>query len=202
MTTERNNHRSSPMDKSGTKIEPKAASGRKHEKNETQLRSETRPTLALSNVAVDQLPAAIPEMSVVKEMYGMKTGPGAVGILMSALNALGIKGAAYRDFVLAMGAELEPKDAIEAMLVTQISVLHASMMDASQKVWDAPNLATREAYDRIVNRLARTYAVQLEQLRRYRSESPHVVKVERVTVNAGGQAIVGNVSPRGGDREE
>ena len=50
-------------------------------------------------------------------------------------------------------------------------------------------------------KLTRSYAVLLEALDRHRGKGqPQVVRVERVTVEAGGQAIVGAVSRRGGGR--
>ena len=53
-----------------------------------------------------------------------------------------------------------------------------------------------------MNRCARTYAQQIETLRRLRSEPNQVVRVERVTVQDGGQAVVGNVSRGGGHGEK
>jgi hypothetical protein len=49
-------------------------------------------------------------------------------------------------------------------------------------------------HERALNRLARTYAAQVEALKRYRSKGEQRVIVERVTVNEGGRAIVGNVA--------
>jgi hypothetical protein len=49
------------------------------------------------------------------------------------------------------------------------------------------------------NKLVRSYAVLLEALDRHRGKGrPQVVRVERVTVDAGGQAIVGAVAQGGG----
>ncbi|MCR8724549.1 hypothetical protein [Frigidibacter sp. ROC022] len=163
---------------------------------------DVRPTTALNGLPTTDLAEATPDNHILKKIFNTKTEVGALGLLMTTLNGLGLKGALFRDFVLAMGAELEPKDAIEAMLVTQMGVTHASMMEASKKAWDAPDVTAREAYDRIMNRLARTFGMQMEQLRRYRSGSSQVVRVEHVTVNAGGQAIVGSVHSEGGGREK
>jgi hypothetical protein len=44
------------------------------------------------------------------------------------------------------------------------------------------------------NKLARTFAAQVEALKRYRSSGEQTMRVEHVTVNEGGQAIVGNVT--------
>jgi hypothetical protein len=53
------------------------------------------------------------------------------------------------------------------------------------------------------NRLVRSYTTLLETLDRHRGKGqPQVVRVERVTVEAGGQAIVGAVSQGGGDERE
>ena len=45
-----------------------------------------------------------------------------------------------------------------------------------------------------MNRLARTFTTQVEALKRHRSVGEQKMTVERVNVNEGGQAIVGNVS--------
>jgi hypothetical protein len=50
--------------------------------------------------------------------------------------------------------------------------------------------------ERAFNKLARTFAVQVEALKRYRTGGEQKVTVQHVTVNEGGQAIVGSVSPR------
>jgi hypothetical protein len=49
--------------------------------------------------------------------------------------------------------------------------------------------------ERVFNKLARTFAVQVEALKRYRTGGEQKVTVQHVTVNEGGQAIVGTVSP-------
>ena len=48
------------------------------------------------------------------------------------------------------------------------------------------------------NKLSRSCAVLLEALNRHRGKGQQKVTVEHVTVNAGGQAIVGSVQPPGG----
>jgi hypothetical protein len=53
------------------------------------------------------------------------------------------------------------------------------------------------------NKLSRTYAVLLDALNRHRGKGQQLVRVEHVTVQAGGQAIVGHVeTPGGGDRSK
>ena len=48
------------------------------------------------------------------------------------------------------------------------------------------------------NKLSRTYATLLEALNRHRGKGLQKIVVERVAVQAGGQAIVGAVSSQGG----
>ena len=66
-------------------------------------------------------------------------------------------------------------------------------------------MATRDragavTYEQMLNKLARTFATQVETLRRYRTGGQQNVRVEHVTVNEGGQAIVGNVGGGRGKR--
>ena len=56
------------------------------------------------------------------------------------------------------------------------------------------NIRQQDSAERAFNKLARTFAAQVEALKRYRSGGEQTVRVEHVTVNEGGQAIVGNVS--------
>lgn len=61
-------------------------------------------------------------------------------------------------------------------------------------------MATIEQQDsaqNALNKLARTYAAQMDTLRKYRNGGQQNVRVEHVTVNEGGQAIVGSVSNGG-----
>ncbi|MES2847369.1 MAG: hypothetical protein V4747_20305 [Pseudomonadota bacterium] len=157
-----------------------------------------RPTLALNGLDLGAIVTAGPTNEMLKLIFGVKTDPAALGLFLTTLTGLGLAGAPFRDFAFAMGAEMEPGNAFEAMLVAQIAVTHSAMMAASQQAWDAPSIEAREAYDRIVNRLARTCLAQMEQFRRQRQGNAQIVRVEHVTVNEGGQAIVGNITGKPG----
>jgi hypothetical protein len=54
----------------------------------------------------------------------------------------------------------------------------------------------------MLNKLARTFAAQVEALKKYRSAGEQTIKVQYVTVNDGGRAIVGNVKQGGGGTEK
>jgi hypothetical protein len=49
-----------------------------------------------------------------------------------------------------------------------------------------------------LNKLMRTFTAQMEALRKYRTGGEQKVTVQHVHVNDGGQAVVGNVSHKGG----
>ena len=59
------------------------------------------------------------------------------------------------------------------------------------------NIPQQDNAERAFNKLARTFAIQMETLKRYRTGGRQTVTVEHVTVNHGGQAVVGNVSHGG-----
>jgi len=114
--------------------------------------------------------------------------------IQAAGNALGTSGALYRDLLAIIAVELEPRDAIEAMLISQQVAPHVAMMSLSGKVIDAASLQWREGIEQPMTRLSRTFLAQTDALRRYRSKAQPTVPVERVTVNDGGHAIVGPVT--------
>jgi hypothetical protein len=58
------------------------------------------------------------------------------------------------------------------------------------------NIPQQDSAERAFNKLARTFAAQVEALKRYRTGGGQTVRVEHVTIHEGGQAIVGNVSQR------
>ena len=54
----------------------------------------------------------------------------------------------------------------------------------------------------MLNKLGRTFAAQVEALKKYRSSGEQNIKVQHVTVNEGGQANVGNMQAGGGGQEK
>jgi hypothetical protein len=87
-----------------------------------------------------------------------------------------------------------PRDQLEAMLIAHMVSIHNTMMKVSRFLADCQDPCLLDALLRHMNNLSRTYTGQLDALKRYRMNASQNVSVESVTVNAGGQAIVGNVS--------
>ena len=105
------------------------------------------------------------------------------------------------NFLLSVVRAVQPRDELEAMLATQMGAIHAATMMLARKLNHVTTLPQQDSAERALNKLARTYATQMETLKRYRTGGQQKVTVEHVTVNAGGQAIVGAVEAGGGGRK-
>ena len=100
---------------------------------------------------------------------------------------------------LAVMKGIEPGDGIEDMAVAQLVAAHHAAMTCYRRaaVPDQLFAVWRESLNQ-ANRLSRTYAALVEALNRHRGKSgQQTVRVEHVTVNDGGQAIVGAVETGG-----
>lgn len=100
-------------------------------------------------------------------------------------------------FALGFVDGMAPRDAAETLLLAQMAAIHQATMTMARRLNLADNLRQQDAAERALNKLARTYAAQLDGLKRYRSKGQQVVRVERVNVESGGQAVVGNVQHGG-----
>jgi hypothetical protein len=101
-------------------------------------------------------------------------------------------------------SEIGPHDVVEAMLGAQLIALHEAAMEAFRRAALAEQtFAGREVALKYGAKLSRTYAALVDALDRHRGKGqPQVVRVERVTVEAGGRAIVGAVTQGGGAQNE
>jgi hypothetical protein len=92
-------------------------------------------------------------------------------------------------------AALAPRDGMEVMLCSQLVALHSHGMNFLRRAM-LPD-QTVEGVDCNVNhatKTLRTFATMAECLRTYRGGGQQKVTVEHVTVQSGGQAIVGTVN--------
>jgi hypothetical protein len=140
---------------------------------------------------------------------GCRTQEGAGAIIEACVNtfrnaetALAVKD--VNDH-LALMAELKPKDAFEGLLVSQMLMVHKQAMDMISMSNLPGNRSSSSLQDGLTNRavkLMRLYAQQLEALDKHRRGGKQKMVVEHVTVNEGGQAIVGSVNQGGGGKDE
>lgn len=108
---------------------------------------------------------------------------------------------ANSNFVMAVVRSVKPRDELEAMLAVQMGAVHAATMTMARRLNHVETLPQQDSAERALNKLARTFATQMEALKRYRTGGQQRVTVEHVTVNSGGQAIVGAVETGGGGRK-
>lgn len=94
-------------------------------------------------------------------------------------------------------AAMKPKDAFEKLLCSQMLQTQSHLQTASVRLRDCETLEKMEAYERVYTKMARTFAAQMEALRKHRNGGKQTVTVQHVNVADGGQAIVGNVTGRG-----
>ena len=122
--------------------------------------------------------------------------------LLSQITNVGANKESYSEeaanFVLGVIAGIEPQDEVEAMLATQMAVTHQATMMMAKRLNHVETIPQQDSAERALNKLARTFATQTKALKKYRAKAQQTVRVERVTVNDGGQAIVGSVSHEGG----
>ena len=104
-------------------------------------------------------------------------------------------------FVASIVQGIEPQDQIEAMLASQMAAVHLATMTFARRLAHVDTIPQQDSAERAFNKLARTFTTQVEALKRYRTGGQQHVTVKHVTVNEGGQAVVGNVS-HGGQGDE
>jgi hypothetical protein len=98
------------------------------------------------------------------------------------------------NFMLAVVKGVEPRDQIEAMLAAQMAAVHNATMTFARRLAHVETIPQQDSASNALNKLARTFAAQVEALKRYRSGGEQKMTVQHVHVAEGGQAIVGNVS--------
>jgi hypothetical protein len=122
------------------------------------------------------------------------------GLLMQLANA-GTQGQEVDEgglnFMLSVVKGVEPKDQVEAMLAAQMAAVHVATMTFAHRLAHVDNIPQQDSAERAFNKLARTFASQVEALNRHRGKGQQKVTVEHVHVHEGGQAIVGHVETPG-----
>ena len=156
-----------------------------------------------SNALTIQFDSKDPALAHALAKLQMGTGDDRVFMgLLSQITNVGANNESYSEeaanFVLGVIAGIEPQDEVEAMLATQMAVTHQAAMMMAKRLNHVDTIPQQDSAERAFNKLARTFATQTEALKKYRAKAQQTVRVERVTVNDGGQAIVGSVSHEGG----
>ncbi len=102
------------------------------------------------------------------------------------------------NFMISVIKGIEPRDQLEAMLGAQMAAVHMATMNFARRLNHVDNIPQQDAAEKAFNKLTRTFTSQMEALRKYRTGGEQKVTVKHVTVNEGGQAVVGNVTDNSG----
>jgi len=98
---------------------------------------------------------------------------------------------------------IRPENEVETMLAAQMIGIHTMSMTMMRRAMSSRQ--TDEGVNSNVNRvtkLSRTFISLLDALNKHRGKGKQKITVEHVTVNEGGQAIVGTVEHRGRDEKK
>jgi hypothetical protein len=162
-------------------------------------RLKTEQKRGTSQISYDHPDQAVGQ-AMLMEAIGTREPSFMTGFISQLVNA-GSQGseadAKGMNFMLSVVKGVEPKDQVEAMLAAQMASVHMATMTFARRLAHVDNIPQQDSSERAFNKLARTFATQVEALKRYRTGGQQKVTVEHVTVNKGGQAIVGNVEPGG-----
>jgi hypothetical protein len=106
------------------------------------------------------------------------------------------------NMMLATVAGISPRDPTETLLACQMAAVHNATMMAARRLNHVENLAQQDSASNMLNKLSRTFAAQIEALKRYRSSGEQNVRVthQHVSVSAN-QAVVGIHHGGGGIHE-
>jgi hypothetical protein len=102
-----------------------------------------------------------------------------------------------RGFMLSIVKDIAPRDPIERMLAVQMAATHVATIRSARWLANTQSIAQVQAHYAGYNKLTRTFAAQVEALRKHRTGGTQTVTVQHVNVADGGQAIVGNVQTGG-----
>jgi hypothetical protein len=73
------------------------------------------------------------------------------------------------NFLLSIVKGVKPKDQIEAMLAAQMTIVHQASLRFARQLPHTETIQQQNSAERALNKLTRTFAMQLEALKRYRT---------------------------------
>ena len=127
------------------------------------------------------------------EVFGTTDGD-FIGLLMDQLLNLvpmNEPNMAQLNGLIAAVAGINPRDEIEGMLAVQMVATHFAASQSTKNALASQMRDDRNLHFKHAGQLMRTFTQQMEALNKYRGKGRQKVTVEHVTVNDGGQAIVG-----------
>lgn len=112
-------------------------------------------------------------------------------------NAIATRTGKDLEQVFAEIRDLDPQTSLETMLASQMVAVNDSIGRLMTiAMFEGQNILGREANINLATKLQRTFLQQIEAYQKLKGKGQQTVTVKHVTVNEGGQAIVGNVEQK------
>ena len=193
-------------DPNAGKYQPTAREQAALAKYQAQTAAEKTPRIKVSHdkkataISLDH-PDELIGTALLTEALGTVDGDFVIGLLTQLGNATSQDqrpNESAINFLLSVIKGAKPKDQFEAMLAAQMAAIHTATMTFTRQLANVETIEQQDSAERALNKLARTYAMQMEALKRYRTGGEQKVTVQHVSVNEGGQAIVGTVNQTAG----
>src|SRR5215218_3472038 len=89
------------------------------------------------------------------------------------------------NFLSSVVKSIKPRDELESMLAAQMAAVHSASMKAAGRLARADDMPRYEVAQRAFNKLTRTFSMQLEALKRHRSNGEQKVTVQHIDLRGG-----------------
>jgi hypothetical protein len=133
---------------------------------------------------------------LIKEAFGAVDDyfvDGLLNQLIDLSSPYGVPNESKLNFMLTVVAGIKQDDQPLAMLATQMALVQMAIMDLGSRLANA-GASQKESILREISRAARTFAMQLDALKRYRSSGEPKVTVQQVFMGEGRQATLDDVT--------
>ena len=84
--------------------------------------------------------------------------------------------------LLAVVRGIEPKDAVETLLAVQMAAIHKATIQVARRLKQVDTIQQQDSASTCLNKLARTFAMQVEALKKHRSTGEQTVNVKHLNV--------------------
>jgi hypothetical protein len=103
--------------------------------------------------------------------------------------------------MLAFIRSRQPRDEFEATMLSQMAATQLAIMRFTNRLAHAEMLQAQDSAERTLNKLIRTFNMQVEAFQHYRFANERKTLVQHLSGSHGGQAIIGNVSSSAREEE-
>jgi hypothetical protein len=173
-------------------------------KHHARVADDTAPRLKVL-AAADFVATIVPEhpdfnvgYALLMEALGTTDGAFVDGLIKlmatATANENGRANEADLNFMAAVVKGIKPTDQLEAMLAAQMAVINTATMMNAGLLYRLGSPQEGDMVANSMNKCARTFAMLMDTLKRYRTSGQQTMTVQHVSVSEGGQAILGNVT--------